>query len=300
MGSNFYAKQGSYVVGAAVTRAAGWLILALDDLVAKNIANAGFFYLQDKTMTPLVQRRYRARYAAVLPGSTDDIIAIGEYGQYTVLSRSGQARDDVIDAQGITPPNRGPLRSGSVINGHLIMVGMFRQVYDRDPAGTWRVMEVGLPAPVPDTTPGFEAVAGSDLENVYAVGWDGEIWRFDGSRWHAIDSPTNRILTSVCITENRTVYACGRGGLLVRGTDPSWDVLDSGCPDDLWSITSFRGEVFAASLRRIYRLMGDKLVQVDADSSDSFATFSQCGQALWSVGAKAVVAYDGTGWSQQA
>lgn len=297
MASNKYSKQGSYVTGAAVSLSEGWLVMTIDELVEKDIANAGVFYFKDSVLTPVMMRRFRARYCALLPQAPSDVIVIGEYGQCLMASRGGAAREEVISVNGITPESRGPLRSGTVVEQQLIVVGMDRQVYRRSATGVWTNMEAGLPTPVPEKTTGLESVAGKQLDSLYAVGWDGEIWRFDGSRWHAVVSPTNRILTSVCVDDGGTAYACGRNGLLVRGRNDQWEVLDTDCPDDLWGIASYRGEVFAASLRRLYRLRGDVLEPVDTGSADYYATFSVCAAGLWSIGAKSVASYDGQQWA---
>ena len=48
--------------------------------------------------------------------------------------------------------------------------------------------------------------------DLVAVGWEGEIWRFDGTQWQQVESPTNRILTCVCTDDDGLSFAGGRNG----------------------------------------------------------------------------------------
>ena len=62
----------------------------------------------------------------------------------------------------------------------------------------------------PGVPAGFEAIAGFGEENIYAVGWRGEIWQRKDDGWIQRDSPANVILTGVCCTDDGYVYICGR------------------------------------------------------------------------------------------
>jgi hypothetical protein len=273
--------------------------MAMDHLVEQDIENGVVLYLKD---TGLEMRRawdFKTRFCGLLPNTGDDLIAVGEYGQVVMISQNGAATDDTINASGVSPEGRGPLCRGVVIEDSVVMVGMNRQVYRRDPTGEWIVMEAGLPAS--DQVTGFNGVAGSSLSSLYAVGWDGEIWKFDGSRWNPMVSPTHWILTAVCVADDGRVYSCGQNGSVLRATNDRWEALKTECWDDLWAIECFQGEIFAAGLRRLWRLnAADELDLVDAAECESFGTFAKCKGALWSIGAKAVMSYDGKDWNQLA
>jgi hypothetical protein len=186
------------------------------------------------------------------------------------------------------------------VDDRLIMVGMHRQVYCREPTGTWTVMENGLPAKSKKVT-GFEDVAGTSLTSLYAVGWNGEIWKYDGARWKAMSNPARDILTAVCVADDRTVYAVGREGVLYRAMKDRWEALDSVRFDDLWSVACFQGEIYTASLRHLYKLSPAGVLDlIDPLDCPYYGPFSTGPNALWSIGQKAVLSRRGGEWTQLA
>lgn len=271
--------------------------MAMDHLVEQDIENGVFLYLKDTEIELRHAWDFKTRFCGLPPNTGDDLIAVGEYGQVVVISQNGAATDDTINANGVSPEGRGPLCGGIVVEDSVVMVGMDRQVYRREPTGAWIVMEAGLPAS--DQVTGFNGVAGSSLSSLYAVGWDGEIWKFDGSRWTPMASSTHWILTAVCVADDGRVYSCGQNGSVLRATNDRWEALKTGRGDDLWSIECFQGEIFAASLWHVYRLnAADELELVDAAGGQPFGTLAKCKDALWWIGAKAVMSYDGEDWNQ--
>jgi hypothetical protein len=301
MGSHPYSQHSSYITGAAIHDAEGWIVMAMDHLVEQNHPNAVFLYLKGTDLEVKHSVDFKTRFAGLLPRSPDDLIAVGELGNFVVVSQAaGLVIDDIINVNGVTPESRsrGPLTTGMVVDGRVVMVGMSKQVYCREPNGSWIIMENGIPAPSKIIT-GFEGIAGKSLSALYAVGWEGEIWKYDGSSWSAMSSPTNDLLTAVCVAEDDRVYAVGREGALFRATNDQWEALDSEIADDLWSIISFKGEIYAASLYHLYRLNpAGALDVVDPLGCPCYGPFSTCQQALWSIGQKAVLSYNGKDWNQ--
>ena len=64
------------------------------------------------------------------------------------------------------------------------------------------------------------------LKQIYAAGWEGEIWHYDGNRWSSICSPTNIILNDICCAGDGNVYAGGRVGMLIVCRRDHWKVID--------------------------------------------------------------------------
>ena len=299
MGSHPYSQNFSYITGAAIGEAEGWMVMAMDHLVEQDQPNAVFASLKGTNLDVRHVVNFKTRFAALLPGSGNDLIAVGELGNVVVVSPAGLVSDDVITVNGVTRETRGggSLTSGTVVDGRVVIVGMNKQVYCREPNGTWVIMENGLPTGSTEIT-GFEDVAGKHLRALYAVGWEGEIWKYDGSIWSTMSSPTNDILTAVCVADDDRVYAVGREGALFRATNDQWEALDSEIGDDLWSIVCFRGEIYAASLYHLYRLnAANALDAIDPLGCDCYGPFSTCEQALWSIGQKAVLSYNGKDWT---
>lgn len=297
MPSNPYAREGSYVTGAVVRPEEGWLVLTIDELVKRDIANSGVFYFEAGKLWPIKPTRFRTRFCARDGINDADLLLVGEYGQCAVVSRQGTIREEQIQVNGTVPEDRGPLRAGVKLGGSVVVVGMDRQVYRRDQPGSWVAMEVGLPLPSDDVC-GFEAVAAGLRGELIAVGWDGEIWLHDAGRWHPIDSPTNSVLTCLCCMPSGEFFAGGRKGLLLRGRGDQWTVIDdSGCPDDLTGLVAVEGVLYAASLRTLYRWNGTQLEPVaDGALPASFAIFSSNSSAVWSIGSKAVLTFERGAW----
>lgn len=298
MPSNHYARDGSYVTGVPVAPEEGWLVLTIDELVAKGIVNSGVFYFAGGKLAPIRPTRFKTRFSARIGPSLNELFLVGEYGECATVSRNGTMVLEQITIDGETPEERGPLRAGIAWSHGIVVVGMDRQVCFRGENGQWSAMEVGLSPTGEGETPGFEAIAADANGGLVTVGWDGEIWRYDGTRWIQVDSPTNRILTCLCQDGQGEFFAGGRNGLLIRGSGDRWTAIDdSGCADDLWGLGSIGGEIFAASLRRLYRWNGTMLELVDSDDMpSSFATFA-CGmETLWSIGSKAILVHSAHGW----
>lgn len=297
MPGNPYAREGSYITGAVVRPDEGWLVLTIDELVRRDIANSGVFYFQSGKLHPVKPTRFRTRFCACEGADGASLLLVGEYGECAVVSRQGTVTEEQIQVGGVVPEDRGPLRSGLQVGSAVIVVGMDRQVYRREQPGQWRTMEAGLPAPT-DAVCGLEAVAAGVRGELVAVGWDGEIWQHENGLWRQIDSPTNRLLTCICATPRGDFFAGGLRGLLLHGRADQWTVIDdSGCPDDIIGLVAVGDELYAASLLRLYRWNGVRLELVADDAlPESFASFVQKGETVWSIGAKAVLSLAQGNW----
>jgi hypothetical protein len=299
---NKYAQQGSYINGCPTGPDTGWLAMVMDDVAAKEINHSAFMSWQRPMLAPRFMKMYRTVFVGQLPDGS--IVVVGDNGHCLTITPSGQAIDEFVSNGTDSPKNTGHLRSAAVVGNQVMAVGMQRQVYLRSESGQWSEARAGLPPLGQGETSGFEAVVAVQPGEVYAAGWDGEIWRFDGRRWHPVDSPTNRIITALCVDPaSGTVFGCGRTGLLLSGRGDAWQTLpELRCPDDLWSLAVHGKRLFAASLKRLYLIEDDAISLVDLGEigAESFGVLSQNQGQLWSIGEKDVVAYDGSAWSRVA
>jgi hypothetical protein len=67
------------------------------------------------------------------------------------------------------------------------------------------------------TAPPLLAISGRTASDVFAVGMNGVIVRFDGSRWHAETSGITETLMDVWASPEGDVIAVGARGLILRG-----------------------------------------------------------------------------------
>ncbi len=148
----------------------------------------------------------------------------------------------------------------------------------------------------------FHSIDGFTESELYAVGWDGEIWHYNGTEWFQLVSPTNLALYKVICALDGNVYACGQLGILLRGRHNKWAVLDQELTkEDLWGLAWFNDQLFASSSHFVYKLMGDTLRRADMGPIKPPSTCHQLSAAdglLWSIGAKDVMQFDGQTWSR--
>ena len=236
---------------------------------------------------------------SVCKAPREQMIMIGPHGEVKLMG-SGDTHEENICVREGSPENRGQLRSVRGVSDKAYAVGMNRTVYRRDDVNSWVTMEEGLPQGN-SMVSGFEAIDGHSATELYAVGRDGEIWRYDGSLWRQKASPTNMILTDVCCAQDGYVYACGRNGTLIRGVDDTWSTFDQSLTnDDFWSIRSFQGHIYVSTFRGVLVVREGELLPVDMgdDQPTSSYHLSEADGVLWSVGKKDIMAHDGDRWTR--
>lgn len=233
---------------------------------------------------------------AVVDQPEPRLVAVGEYGQVTVAGGGTQA-DEAIPI----PSKRGPLRHANLIAGNVYAVGMGRYVYRRAKPNSWIDMS---PPSVPKSSKkpiGFEAVDGFNENEIYAVGWNGEIWTFDGQGWRSETTPTNAILVATCCGADGIVYACGQRGLLLRGRRGRWEVIQQDVVlDDIWGLCWYRDALYLSTMRAVFRLDGEQPDEVHFGPDTAHTCFRLVAGhgVMCSVGAKDTMLYDGSNWTR--
>jgi hypothetical protein len=223
--------------------------------------------------------------------------AIGIGGE--VLRLAG----DDVSGEYIARGNDGPsgmgwLRGARAIGRHVFAVGMSRQAYVRDDAG-WRTIDRAVRERGPAI--GLEAVDGTSERDVYAVGLGGDIVRYDGSDLRKLQSPTASTLRDVRAVDRARCFACGTGGVLLRGAGDRFEVVDHrSTKANLYALEWFGGRLYVASLKTVYRLEGDALLPVDLGVPDLTAGSLHASEGrLWSCGARHLAfTEDGARWTR--
>jgi hypothetical protein len=239
--------------------------------------------------------QWTAKSACVCQFPKQQLVAIGDEGEYLVMGQG-----DTLEGNIYGPHERqdkvGPFRSVNDIAGKAYAVGMNRLVYRRDGRDQWTPLDSGLPS-----DGHFEAIDGFAEDDLYAVGWNGEIWHFDGALWSQADSPTNVILTGVCCAGNGSVYCCGQRGTVLRGVGELWEVIDHGDTEgDVWDIEWFNDQLYLSTIMFIYRLVNNQLELVNFGSEQPATTYhlSSADGVMWSIGEKDLFLFDGNSWTR--
>jgi hypothetical protein len=237
-----------------------------------------------------------ARLAA-LDGGT---LVVGRLGRVRILDHP-RDRDEVIDG----PHTYGFLCDAAAIGGSVYATGMSRQVYRRAPDGRWSHDDAGVldESLDVDSVSGFRAIHGIHEDELYAVGYNGEIWVKAGTGWQQLDSPTNVILERVHVVHPDLVYAAGQGGVILTGRRTEWHVLEQDVTaEDFWAIEWFGERLYLASRSGLFRLQpGGELEPVDTGMGRTvkYGQLRVSDGFLWSFGPSYVLrSTDGEAWTQ--
>ncbi|MDH0868131.1 hypothetical protein [Mitsuaria sp. GD03876] len=94
----------------------------------------------------------------------------------------------------------------------------------------------------------FRDLAGLSVEDMYAVGDRGAVWRRQEGRWSRLPFPGSQRLNTVSVTPDGTVYVTDLRGSVWRGRDLAWELIveaDNAMPyqDAAW----FKGRLYCAN-----------------------------------------------------
>ncbi|APP76959.1 WD40/YVTN/BNR-like repeat-containing protein [Xanthomonas vesicatoria] len=229
------------------------------------------------------------------------VIAVGADGSVSVGTAAGTT-EERVDVSLDGPARRGPLRGLHVIAGAVYVTGMGRQVYRRDGVQTWTRQDEGVVLARGEAQLcGFNALDGLGEDAIYAVGFNGEIWKCNNGQWLQQDSPTTLVLHKVKVVREDLVFACGQQGILLRNNGGGWKTIAQDVTtDDLWGMEWFQQELYVACDRGLFKLDNtDRLIEVDMRLSPkpSCRRLHANDGVLWSCGPKHVTwTEDGQTW----
>ncbi|HMP18579.1 MAG TPA: hypothetical protein PKD72_16250, partial [Gemmatales bacterium] len=286
---------------AICSRSLLYAVAVVDELDAANVRHAVLWKRTEAWQSWTVKNRIIA--ICKLDPVTGQVLFVGNDGN--MLRYEG----DSFQPEAIGVPEKGPsalrtLTAAQVIGKYVYAAGMQRQVFRRPLAGgNWsRCDQTCLEDGKPFRMAGFLAIQGFHEEDLYATGYHGEIWHFDGKRWTSLDSPTNVRITSICCVEPGVVYLSGDHGLLLKGNNTDgWEVIGDGSyPHTFWSMEYFAGVLYLSSNHgKLFQLEDQAIVPVDFKLKHEVSTFTltQGDGLLLSIGNHDLLLLDGETWS---
>lgn len=184
------------------------------------------------------------------------------------------------------------------VGDDLVACGYNAQVYHRTTTG-WVSIAAGLAEFQESGQPvDLNSIDGSSLSNVFAVGYFGRIFHFDGQLWTELESPTNVHLERVRVKDGK-VFVCGNDGTLLIGDLSGFVVHDDPVvTEHLWSVEVFQSKVYLAGLQQLYVFDGKKLGVLSTGLKpevDGYRLDARDG-VLWSFGATNLAWTDGNKW----
>ena len=283
-----FAAAREFVRGAARRKDLVYIISKVKALLAEDVPHCSVVAVYQGNWADAVDAPWSSTAIAVARTPVEKVIVVGEDGDVFAYA-AGTAVKEALEPRPVL------VRSATTIEGEVYACGMKRQVYRRQGDGAWR--DISATAPKPKQQVGFEALDGYSHREIYAVGWQGEIWQYDGTRWLKRTSPTKLILTAVCCAPDGMVYVAGQQGVMIRGREDTWELVawrdDVG--DDLWDLCWYKNKLYVSTMTGLYTLEGNALVNVDVDVG-SFYSLSTADDVLWSIGRDEVASFDGTTW----
>ncbi|MCY1019667.1 hypothetical protein [Pyxidicoccus sp. MSG2] len=272
---------------------------ALDELMETGVTNSTFFCLDAGELT---KSRTSVGWTAVAAatikpqGQMRALLYIGGRGDFWEVNTQ-----TVEETTGRIEGVRFSLTSLAAIDDVIFACGMGREVFRREDTGRWTSMSPK--EPLPDTgIVGFEALAGFSLDEIYAVGWEGELWLLRGNQWRRLESPVSTHLSAVCCAADGKVYVTGDDGVLLRGRLDTWEVLETGRRENLRDVQAFDGTVCVATDFRILKLDGHRLVPetafVDDDRPSTCVRLLRAEDGLFSMGLKDLFLFRGGSWKR--
>jgi hypothetical protein len=227
-------------------------------------------------------------------------LALAPDGQIQVGDADG-FRWESIDVTGDCPSQGRPVTCMRRVGNSIFVAGMSRMVYRRLADGMWTQFDDGMRVPRSSLDiEGFLGIDGFSEDDLYAVGYHGQIWHFNGRGWRQVDSVTNLKLECVRCAEDGNVYIGGSKGMVLCGREDSWTILEQDLTEEtFWSLEYAFGSVFFATAGAgLYRLSARKLTSIDTGWTPRPATralhFND--GLLLSVGTHDVCTYDGDRW----
>jgi hypothetical protein len=180
-------------------------------------------------------------------------------------------------------------------------VGDHRQVYEGN-GKNWQPIDQGAYiAGKKGDSKIFFSIDGFSESDLYAAGYNGEIFHYDGAIWNQLDSPTNLGLQKVLCVDKNVIYICGHANGLYRGNKSNWLALTE--PDDetiLWDMAYFRGQVYVCNGTDLFVIRQDALekVAIPLDGPFSFYRMDADKDELWTCGGECLLQFDGKTWTR--
>lgn len=281
-----------FIRGAARLRDLIYVISRYTELVQEEVAHTSLIGIDDEGWGNAADTVWNSTAIAVARKPVEKAVVIGEEGD-VVTYVGGNSWTEKIEPEPVL------IRNAREIDGYVYACGMKRQVYRRAAENQW--LDISAPVAGDTEAIGFEAIDGYGGDELYAVGWEGEIWQYDGRAWHQRNSPTNVILTALCCAADGVVYAAGQGGVMLTGRDDAWSIvqLAEEFTSDIWDLCWYGDKLYVATMTALYILDQGALVPVDFGGATpgSFYDLSAREDVLWSVGLHDIASFDGTKWT---
>lgn len=233
------------------------------------------------------------------------LVALSNEGEVEIYSnKDGTSTWEKIPDAGLRLGKLGYLRAIREIGDSLFACGYNDQVYQRKD-GQWISLTM-LPLRHRDVLkeePGmFESIDGFSEQNVYTVGLRGQVFHWNGAAWRQIEVNTDEGLNCVRCYGTDEVWIAGDNGTLLKGNAMAGFKDVSAYTDNMaiYSLAKFQGQVYLGTREGLHVYDGQSIQEVDSGLDPEIDTYTvdAVEGALWSVGSKDIVTFDGHTWTR--
>ncbi len=198
--------------------------------------------------------------------------------------------------------------------GQVYALGDYRKIYRPIGLDAWiELGKEGCGVPLPQAAVAGSSLGFSDMSafasgDMYAVGGEGDVWRFDGATWHDCAFPTTADLKTVCCGGDGVVYITEINGSVWAGRGTTWacvaeaDIAAGFQPvDAAW----FNNRLYLGGMEGLWALDREEkrlvpLQDVEADAPNATnggrLDVSPDGRFLLTAGPFGACLHDGNGW----
>ena len=235
----------------------------------------------------------------------EQAIMVGMSGGVAVLGGGDDDMENSIPKGGPDQPLYTSAHALATIDGYVYAAGPWRAVCRRTGPNQWESLADRTTLPVPkrnssgSNDEGFDAIDGFHANDIYCAGGHGDVWRFDGKRWHQCPVPTNMTIENVCCAGDGYVYVGMRSGSVMRGRENTWKVIHQGnftlpFKDMVW----FDGRVWCTSDYGIWTIEDGKLVEPElpVEVRACAGNLSVGDGVMLLAGMYGAIVYDGKEW----
>ena len=289
--ANRVSDSREFVRGAARYNDLVYVLTKVKALMGQSIAHTSVIGIDQGRWGDTATTDWDSTAIAVAKKPSEKLVFVGQDGDVSTYV-GGTSTPEVIK------PAPKMIRNAKTVEGYVIACGMLRQVYKRVGEGEWK--NISASSPKAGEKVGFEAIDGYSGNELYAAGWNGEIWEYDGREWANRVSPTNVILTAVCCAGDGVVYVSGQQGVMIKGRHDRWESIEweENVDVDIWDLCWFNEKLHVATMTNLFTLEGNQLVSVDFGGVGipSCYSLTQAEGVMWSIGKDDVLSFDGTTW----
>ena len=233
------------------------------------------------------------------------LVALSKEGEVELwTSKDGSSSIEKIPDAGVRLGTLGYMRSVREIGGTLFACGFNSQVYARE-AGVWKSL-VSAPLKFHHAASNeyvvFNAIDGFSKEDVYVAGSNGTLFHWDGGAWRRVPLTTDENLECVRCYGTDEVWVGGANGTLLHGNIALGfrDVSDVADNDTFWSLAKFKDKIYLGTTKGLFAYDGRKIDRIVTGLTPEVETYTvdSTDGALWSIGAKDLVRFDGHVWTR--